>query len=505
MKGCDSMHVFIDYIKYLGTIFSDPLLLLNMAWATLLGILIGALPGLTATLGVAILTTLTFGFPTMTAIAMLICVYIGAIYGGSRTAIVLNIPGTPANAATTVDGFPLARSGQAGFALNVATIMSGLGSIVGALFIVTLAPILGMLALKFGSWEFAVLAIFGTVIAGTLTAPKDPLKGWIAGFLGLMISQIGLDEIVSYPRYTFGNIQLFGGIALLPVLVGVYGVPEVLISLKRVVKPEVALDFSRERHKRSYLATIRQNLVNIIRSGIIGVLIGVIPGVGEDIAAWVSYDVAKRTSKEPEKFGQGSIEGLTAAETANNACVGGAIIPVLTLAVPGSAPAAVLLAALWIHGVRAGPLLPIENPSMIGNVAAMFTVATVLMVVFGLLITRLVLKILLVPVEVLMPIIFVLCVVGTYVLNGRMFDVWVMLIFGVLGYFMRLNEFPAAPFVLGFILGPMADVNIRRALILAKGSLLPFVTRPISLVLLIAMFFVMFSKYIPRRKGKQDE
>lgn len=499
------MNVLASYLQYTVQILTDPLLLFNMIWATLLGILVGVLPGLTATLGVAILTTLTFGFPAKTAIAMLIGVYIGAIYGGSRTAIVLNIPGTPANAATTVDGFPLARSGNAGFALNVATIMSGIGSIIGAIFIVALAPLLGKLALQFGSWEFAVLAIFGTVIAGSLTAPKDPLKGWISGFLGLMISLIGLDEITSYPRYTFGNIQLYGGIALLPVLVGVYGIPEILTSLKRVTKPEVALDFSKTAGGLSYWKTIVKNWVNIIRSGIVGVFIGVIPGVGEDVASWVSYDLAKRSSREPERFGNGSIEGLSAAETANNACVAGAIIPVLTLAVPGSAPAAVLLAALWIHGVRAGPLLPIEHPEMIGNVAAMFTIATVIMVIFGLIITRLFLKILLVPTEILMPIIFVLCVVGTYVLNGRMFDVWIMLLFGLLGYFMRLNDFPAAPFVLGFILGPMADTNMRRALMLSKGSVLPFVTRPISLVLLIAMVLVMVSKYIPKKRGVKSE
>ncbi|WP_345967536.1 tripartite tricarboxylate transporter permease [Pseudothermotoga sp.] len=493
------------FFRSIVSTFLNPLLMFHLCWSTLLGILVGVLPGLTATLGVAILTTLTFGFPSEIAIPMLLCVYIGAIYGGSRTAIVLNIPGTPANAATTVDGFPLARSGMAGFALNVATIMSGIGSIIGAIFIVSLAPVLGAVALKFGSWEFAVLAIFGTVIAGSLTAPKDPLKGWIAGFLGLMISMIGLDEIVSFPRYTFGNLQLYGGISLLPVLVGVYGIPEILTSLKRVTKPEVVTDFSKDKRKLSYADTIKKNAFNLIRSGIIGVFIGVIPGVGEDVAAWVAYDVAKRTSKEPEKFGQGSIEGLTAAETANNACVGGAIIPVLTLAVPGSAPAAVLLAAMWIHGIRAGPLLPLQHPEMIGYVAGAFVVATVLMVVFGLLVTRLFLKILLIPTEVLMPIIFVLCVVGTYVLNGRLFDVWVMLLFGLLGYFMRLNEFPAAPFVLGFILGPMADTNLRRALMLTKGNLAPFFTRPISLVLIIAMILVIVSKYLPKRRGEKRE
>jgi putative tricarboxylic transport membrane protein len=497
------MYTVKVFFESIVSTLSNPVLLFHLSWSTLLGILVGTLPGLTATLGVAILTTLTFGFPPEIAIPMLLCVYIGAIYGGSRTAIVLNIPGTPANAATTVDGFPLARSGMAGFALNVATIMSGIGSIVGAIFIVSLAPALGALALKFGSWEFAILAIFGTIIAGSLTAPKDPLKGWIAGFLGLMIAMIGLDEIVSFPRYTFGNIQLYGGISLLPVLVGVYGVPEILTSLKRVTKAEVVLDFSKSERKLSYLETIKKNALNLLRSGIIGVFIGVIPGVGEDVAAWVAYDAAKRMSKEPEKFGKGSIEGLTAAETANNACVGGAIIPVLTLAVPGSAPAAVLLAAMWIHGIKAGPLLPIQHPEMIGYVAGSFVIATILMVVFGLLVTRLFLKILLVPTEILMPIIFVLCVVGTYVLNGRLFDVWVMLLFGLLGYFMRINDFPAAPFVLGFILGPMADTNIRRALMLKNGDISPFFTRPISLVLIIAITLVVLSKYLPKKRGEK--
>ncbi|WP_448535066.1 tripartite tricarboxylate transporter permease [Pseudothermotoga sp.] len=497
------MYTVKVFFESIVSTFSNPVLLFHLSWSTLLGILVGILPGLTATLGVAILTTLTFGFPAQIAIPMLLCVYVGAIYGGSRTAIVLNIPGTPANAATTVDGFPLARSGMAGFALNVATIMSGIGSIIGAVFIVSLAPALGALALKFGSWEFAILAIFGTIIAGSLTAPKDPLKGWIAGFLGLMIAMIGLDEIVSFPRYTFGNIQLYGGISLLPVLVGVYGVPEILTSLKRVTKAEVVLDFSKSERKLSYLETIKKNALNLVRSGVIGVFIGVIPGVGEDVAAWVAYDAAKRMSKEPEKFGKGSIEGLTAAETANNACVGGAIIPVLTLAVPGSAPAAVLLAAMWIHGIKAGPLLPIQHPEMIGYVAGSFVIATILMVVFGLIVTRLFLKILLVPTEILMPIIFVLCVVGTYVLNGRLFDVWVMLLFGLLGYFMRINDFPAAPFVLGFILGPMADTNIRRALMLKNGDISPFFTRPISLVLIVAIALIVLSKYLPKKRGEK--
>jgi len=493
----------VEFLFTIGSIFSDIMVLASMLWAALLGIVVGMLPGLTATMGVAILTGLTFGFPSFTAISMLICMYVGAIYGGSRTAILLNIPGTPANAATTIDGFPLARSGRGAEALNLATIMSGAGSLIGAFAIVTVAPLLGRLALMFGSWEFAWLAIFGITICGTLTAPKDPLKGWMAGFLGLLISQIGLDGIQAFPRFTLGYRQLYGGISLLPVLVGVYGMPEILVSLQRTKAPEIILNFGKATI--SYFAEIGKNLANIIRSGLVSVMVGVIPGVGEDVAAWISYDLAKRSSKEPEKFGEGSLEGLAAAETGNNACVGGAIIPVLTLAVPGSAPAAVLLAALWLHGMRPGPLLPIENPHIIPQVAAMFAVATILITVYGLFITRLMLRMLLVPLEILMPIVFVLMVVGVFALAGRIFDVWVMLLFGVAGYFLRKGGFPVAPFVLGFILGPMADVNIRRSLILTAGDPIPFFTRPISLVLMIATIFILTSRYLPSMKRKRQQ
>lgn len=491
----DISYLLLTFLR----LITNPIVLFNCAWSTLLGIIIGSLPGLTATMGIALLTGLTYGFSPDLAIAMLICMYVGAIYGGSRSGILINIPGTPANAATTLDGYPLARSGQGALALNTATLASAIGSFIGVLSIFIFAPLLGQIALKFGSWEFAWLAIFGITICGALTAPKDPLKGWIAGFLGLLLSQIGMETIGSYPRYSLGLLELKGGISLIPALVGVYGIPEILISIRDYGKREIVISI--KGRALPSLKLLLKNFINIIRSGIISVIIGVIPGVGEDIAAWVSYDLAKRGSKEPEKFGNGSLEGLIAAETGNNACIGGAIIPVLTLAVPGSAPAAVLLAAMWLHGLRPGPLLTIENPQFIYEAAAMMLLATVLITLFGLFLTKLFLRILTIDPAILIPIIFILCVLGVFAINVRLFDIYIMLFLGVIGYFMRIMEYPAAPFVLGFILGPMADENIRRALLLTQGDISPFFTRPICIVLFLLSLATALYRLRERRKS----
>ncbi|MDX9935402.1 MAG: tripartite tricarboxylate transporter permease, partial [Sphaerochaetaceae bacterium] len=342
--------------------FLTPMTLFNVLWATQLGIIVGMLPGLTATMGIALLTTLTFRMPADNAVLILICMYIGSIYGGSRSAILLNIPGTPANAATAVDGHPLSRQGKAGEAIGIATTGSFLGSVIGMIMLALFTPIIGNFALNFQSIEFFWLAIFGVIISGTLTAPKDPLKGWISGFFGLAIAMIGMEGIHAHVRFNFGIFELSGGIRLIPAMVGAFGFAEVIMMMKHqaveIIKSDIKRVVPRPKEVFKYWKTI-------IRSGLIGTFIGAIPGVGEDIGAWVSYDFARRASKESEKFGHGSIEGLIASETGNNAAVGGAIIPVLSLAIPGSAPAAVLLAAMYIHGVRPGPLIMVENPQFV--------------------------------------------------------------------------------------------------------------------------------------------
>ena len=473
--------------------FLNPMTLFHVLWSTQLGIIIGMLPGLTATMGVALLTTLTLSMSPNDAILILICIYVGTIYGGSRTAILLNIPGTPANAATTVEGYPLALQGHAGKAISVATTGSFLGSIAGVLAMAIFTPVLGNVALKFQSYEFFWLAIFGIVICGNLTAPKDPLKGWISGFLGLFVAMIGMEGIHAYVRYSFGSVNLASGVALIPAMVGVFGLAEVM-SAMRQVKMEVV---KTEIH--SLLPPVRELLKywkTIIRTGIVGIFIGIIPGVGEDIASWVSYDLAKRNAKPEEaaKFGKGSIEGLLAAETGNNASIPGALIPTLTLAVPGSAPAAVLLGAMLIHGIRPGPLIMLENPMYVYEVTSMTLLATVAMFVLGLCMVKTLVKVLLIPRSKLMPIVFALCVVGAFALSSRLYDVSIMVVFGLLGFALRQMEYPMAPLVLGIILGDILDKNMRRALIMSDGNLAPFFTRPISMVLFIVTLLVVVSR-----------
>lgn len=471
--------------------FLRPRILFDVLWATQLGIIVGMLPGLTATMGVALMTTLTFRMETTNAVLILVCMYVGAIYGGSRSAILLNIPGTPANAATAVDGYPLARQGRAGRAIGLATTGSFIGSFIGMIILSLLTPILGNFALKFKSFEFTWLAVFGVVICGNLTAPKDPLKGWIAGFLGLFVAMIGMEGIHAHIRFSFGSVALSGGIALLPAMVGAFGFAELITIMKfpilEVVKTKIERVIPRPRDVLKYWRTI-------VRSGIIGTFIGAIPGVGEDIAAWVSYDIAKRRSKDGDKFGTGIEEGLIAAETGNNACVAGAMIPVLALAIPGSAPAAVLLAAMFIHGVRPGPLIMIESPEFVFQVGAMVLLASTAMLILGLSLVKVLVKVLLVPREKLMPIVFTLCIVGAFAIQARLFDVGVMIVFGIIGYYMREMDYPVAPLVLGIILGDILDKNLRRALILSDGAIAPFFTRPICAVIAAFTILTIISK-----------
>lgn len=475
----------------------DPMTLFHVGWATLLGITVGALPGLTATLGIALLTTLTFRMESGTAILILVCMYVGAIYGGSRSAILLNIPGTPASAATTLDGFPLARRGEAGRAMGLATSGSFLGSLIGMLALALIAPKLGEIALSFKSPEFFWLALFGVLISGQITTTGDALKGWIAGAIGLLAAMVGQEGIHAYQRFSYGWTDLSGGLGLLPALVGAFGFAEIIGVMKArsydVVGTATDRIMPRLRELWHYKRTI-------VRSGLIGTLMGLLPGVGEDMGAWMSYAAAKRASKEKEMFGKGAPEGLLAAETGNNAAVPGAIIPVLTLAVPGSAPAAVLLAAMFIHGIRPGPLIMIESPSFVFEVVAMVFMATVAMLVFGLLLTRPLLKVLSVPREKLMPVIFVLCTIGSFAIAGRIFDIYVMLFFGIVGFAMREMNYPMAPLVLGIVLGPLLDKSFRRGMVLFDGDFTGFVRDPISIILALACLLMVLATIPVLRK-----
>jgi putative tricarboxylic transport membrane protein len=456
--------------------FATPMVIGLALLASLVGVIIGALPGLTATMGLALMTTLTIKLPPDQALLILICTYVGAIYGGSRSAILLNIPGTPASAASCLDGFALARQGLAGRAMGIATTGSVLGTWIGMLLLAGFTPILGNLALKFGAYEFFWLALFGVLIAGTLTG-DDPLKGWIAGLAGLAVATIGQEPQYGLERFAFGVRDLAGGIQLVPALVGAFGFAELLTAIRRHQPPVKINPFDSVVPR---LADITQHWRTIVRSGVIGTGVGIVPGVGEDVAAWSSYAAAKRASKTPEQFGKGSVDGLMAAETGDNACVPGAMIPVLTLAIPGSAPAAVLMAAMIIHGVKPGPMIMVENAQFIYDVVAMMMYASIGILIFGLTLTRALVLVLRVPQHLIVPIIFVLCTVGAFAISGRLFDVAVMLAFGLIGFVLRHFGYPIAPLVLGIVLGDLLEKNLRRALLLSDGDLTPFFTRPIS-------------------------
>ncbi len=460
--------------------------------ATLVGIVIGLLPGLSATLGVALFTTLTVKMAPNDAILVLICVYVGAIYGGSRTAILLNIPGTAANAAACLDGNMLARQGQAGRAMGIATTGSVAGSLFGVVALAMFTPLLSEVALSFGAFEFFWLGMVGVMMSGSLTG-SSPLKGWLMGLLGIFTATIGLDPIHAHPRFTFGENAMTGGISLIPALVGAFGFAEILTVMgdpkAQPVKSTLDSVLPKIRDVLQYWRTI-------VRSGLIGVFVGILPGVGEDMGSWSSYAAAKRASRERERFGKGSVEGLMAAETGDNAAVPGALIPALALGIPGSAPSAVLMAAMIIHGAQPGPMLMVNQPQYIYDVVGITLVATLAILVFGLVLVRPILWVLRVPREIIMPIVFVLCVLGAYSITQRLFDVWVMLVTGIVCFFLRRRGFPVAPFVLGLVLGDIIDKSLRRGLVLSDGSLAPFFTRPISGVL-AAMVLVMLLAQIP--------
>jgi putative tricarboxylic transport membrane protein len=479
--------------------------LLNMAvmlGSVTLGIIFGALPGLTATLAVALLSTVTFGLPIDIAMIALIGAYVGAIYGPSHSSILLGIPGSAAGAATALDGYALAKQGRAGEAISLATTASVIGTIIGLFALVALSPILIELALQFTSAEFFLLALFGVLICGSLTSPDMPAKGWVAGLLGLLVASVGMETIQGFPRFTFGIPELAGGIDLVPVILGGFAIPQIIRVLRDL---DTKTDTIRTVNSLwPKWGELWKRKFGIVRSGAIGVGIGVIPGVGEDIAAWAAYDAAKKSDPNPETFGKGNLSGVISPEVANNSCIGGAIIPVLTLGIPGSPPAAMLLGALNLHGVRPGPMLTFEFPNFIAQMGAMLFWAAISIFVMGLTMARLSVLVLRLPVAILMPIVAFLAVLGSWALGLNLFNVYMMLGFGAIVYLLEEIGYPVAPLVIGVLLGSMADVSLRRALLGSNGSLEPFVTRPVALVLLalIALSLCLQNEAFKRVLGK---
>lgn len=493
-----------EFLSQLGELIAfTPLALL--ALTVLLGIVFGALPGLTATLGVALLTAVTFSL-TATAdpsvalqysMIALLGVYVGAIYGGSHPAIMLNIPGTGAAAATALEGHPLCLRGRAGETIGIATVTSFLGTAIGVIAMLFIIPLLLRLALEFTSVEYFLLALFGVLICGSLTSPDLPSKGWIAGVLGLLIATVGEAPLQAYARFTFGIPELRDGIRPIPVILGSFAIPQIIETLANPSNVKSALQPLKGMLPK--WKTLRQYLPTTLRSGLTGVGVGSIPGVGEDVAAWLSYDISKKLSKKPEEYGNGSMEGVVAAETANNACIGGALVPLLTLGVPGSPPAAMLLSALLLHNVLPGPMLAESRPTFIPMMCAILLLGSFMTLICGLLLSNVTVQVLRVPVGALMPVVALFSVIGAFALDNSMFNIYYMLFFGVFAYGLQAMGYPIAPLVIGIILGPMADENIRLALTANQGDLTPFVTRPIALILLALILYSVISQM---RKGR---
>jgi len=463
------------------TLLSQPFALLLSVVGVALGIVIGALPGLTATMGVAILLPFTFGMDPLSGLLMICGVFFGGIYGGSVTAILLKIPGTPAAAATAMDGFELTKKGQAGIALGTATFSSFLGGTISVFVLIFLAPVLASFALEFSASESFALAVFGLSIIASISG-KSVVKGLIAGFLGLLIATVGLDPMAGFPRYTGGYTELFS-VPFIPVMIGLFAAAEAFKAMEDpAFRSGAAAMLSRIIPP---WATYRRMLGTVGRSSVLGIIIGMIPGAGADIAAFVAYNEAKRFSKTPENYGKGELAAVAACESGANGCTGGALLTMLTLGIPGDAVTAVMLGALTLQGLQPGPLLFREHADLVFTLFAGMLVCYVLMLVIGLGSMRMMGRILQMPKSVLTPVILALCIVGTYAINNSMFDIGIMLAAGVIGYFMQKWDFPASPVVLALIMGPMAEANFRRALSLSSGSYDFLYNRPITAVLLL--------------------
>ena len=479
--------------------FADPMAILLIVGGCLLGIFFGAIPGLTATMGMAIFLPMTFGMNEVHGITFLVGIYVGACYSGSLPAILVNIPGTPSAIATGFDGYVMAKKGEAGQAIGYATASSALGGLLGVVVLMFAAPILADLALEFSAQEYTGIALLGISIVSYIS-PGSIIKGFIGGVIGLLLACIGQDVISGYPRFTMGSKDLQAGLQMIPVMVGFFGVSEVLTKLES------------ETHLTPIVAKIKNVIPSpaklfsmspmIALSSLIGTFIGAVPAAGGAIASMAAYGIQKRISSKSEEFGTGTPEGIVAAEAANNAAVGGAFVPMLSLGIPGDPQTAILIGALLIHGLSPGPFLFASRPDLISTIylGNIFSVLTFLVV--GLVGAKYFAKLLQVPSYYLLPSILVFCLVGSYALRYTTFDLWVVLVCGLLGYLLQKIDVPAAPIILGFVLGPILEDNFRRSLLMSGGDWTSFITRPISLTLLLINLLIICGPLLRRWVAK---
>lgn len=478
-------------------------IILLVAVGVALGLIFGSIPGLTATMAVAICLPITYGMDAIAGMSLLMGLYIGGVSGGLIPAILLKLPGTPSSIATTFDGYPMAQKGEPGKAFNYAIISSFFGGILSIFVLILIAPPLGRVALQFGPFEFFAIVIFSLTLIASLSGDSLP-KGIMAGLLGISFAMVGSAPIDSFPRFTYGFTDMNAGFNLLPVLIGLFALSEIFLSAEKKVKKGLNATLKKVNYRVSIKEYIAQGW-NFLRSSLIGVGIGILPGIGGGTSNIISYVAAKSSSKNPDEFGKGTPSGVVASEASNNAAVGGALVPLISLGIPGDTVTAMLLGGLVLHGLQPGPLLMQNSGDVVYGIFAALLIANVFMVLFLFLGMKGFIRLLSIPQHILYPIILALCVVGAFGVNNRLFDVGALLFFGVLGYLMVKFGFPLTPLVLGFILGPLLETNLRRGLMLSQGDFMPFLTSPISAVFLgITAVSVIFAIYNNNKKKKRN-
>ena len=486
------------YILGFNFVFS-PISMLLLFSSVFLGVTVGALPGLTATMGVAILAGLTYNLPFNMAILTLMGVYVGAVYGGSISAILINVPGTPAAICTTFDGYPMAQKGEAGKAIAIATISSFIGGFGSALILMIASPTLANFALKFTSLELFSIALFGLSIISYISVGSMH-KGLISASIGLLIATIGGDPMMSYPRFTFNNINLYTGIQFTTVMIGLFGTSEVLIQIESILDFKILTkNIGKIMPDPGFL---KDNWINMLRSSIVGIIIGAVPGTGATIAAIVSYGQQKRLSTNPDLMGKGAVEGIVAAETANNACTGGAMIPLLSLGIPGDAVTAIMIGSFLMHGLRPGPMLFVNEIELVSIIFIGLCVANIFMLVIGLGGAKMFAKVITIPKSILYSAVLTLCFIGSFAINNSFFDVFIMLISSIIGFLMYKASIPRAPLVLALILGPIAETNLRRSLMLYDNLFKALLSRPIALVILLITVGLIIFPFIDKGRKK---
>ena len=490
-----------------GAVFGNVQVLLMTLLGAAGGILLGAVPGMTATMGVALLIPFSFGMELIPSIGLLLGIYCGGMYGGSISAILIHAPGTPAAAATLLDGYPMCQKGEAGKALSIAMFSSFVGGVIGALVMTFLSPVIADMAMSFGPGEMFMLAVFGLSVIVAISG-KSIAKGLVSAFFGMLMCTVGLDPTNGIPRFiTYSDTGLLEGFQFIPTLIGLFAVAEVIAGVERIINGEEKQERSNEKITNVLpdLKTIRQIWPNILSGGLIGTFIGAIPGAGGDIAVFVSYGFNKSVSKHPELWGTGIPNGVASTESANNGCSGGAMIPLLSLGVPGDSVTAILRGAFIMKGIQPGPMMYISELPTVYKVFAALMLANLAMLIVGCAGVRFFAKIVSVEKKMLYPIILVVSLLGAFSINKNVFDVGVCVVFGIIGWLMNKYEFPLSPILLALILGPMCEKNFVRFMNIQKGNFFAITSSPIAMVFLaVAIGTILFSIYNQNKINKRE-